>query len=59
VRGGKIPQVERTFAYNYVCSAYGTGTRKVSWIYGINENQVAVAMGGTYNFRQLDTRGCH
>lgn len=44
VRGGKIPQVRRTCAYNYVCSAYGTGTRNVSWIYGINENQVGGVM---------------
>lgn len=58
VRGRKIPQVRRTFSYNYVCSAYETGTRKVSWIYGINENHVAVAMAGTYNFRQLGTQGC-
>jgi len=58
VRGKRIPQVETTFGYNYVCCVYSTGTRKESWLYGINENQVAVAMAGAYNFKEFDTEGC-
>jgi dipeptidase len=54
ISGAEIPQAPVTYAYNYNSSVYELGTRKeASWMYGVNENQVAVSMAGTYNFKEI------
>jgi dipeptidase len=62
IRGGSIPQVARTYAYISASCVYDTGTRKnESWLFGMNENQVAVSMNGVYDcrtcFQNLDASG--
>ncbi|SDO89621.1 dipeptidase [Desulforhopalus singaporensis] len=58
IRGEKIPQVDVTYAYTFASCVYDTGTRKdESWLFGMNENQVAVSMDGVYNFKELSLDG--
>jgi dipeptidase len=58
IRGEKIPQVKVTHGYTFASCVYDTGTRKdESWLFGINENQVAVSMNGVYNFKVIPTEG--
>ncbi len=55
VKGARIPQPAKTYAYTYHAAAYETGTFPVSWADGMNENQVAVSMQGVYTFQNLQT----
>ncbi|MCR6544254.1 dipeptidase [Dehalobacterium formicoaceticum] len=51
--GKEIPELDETFAYTHTTTAYTTGTRDESWMYGVNENQVAVSIMGVYAFKQI------
>lgn len=53
--GIEIPEAEEVFSYTFTSTAYTTGVRDESWLYGVNENQVAVAMMGVYAFKQIES----
>ncbi|MCP4108517.1 MAG: hypothetical protein GY749_23715 [Desulfobacteraceae bacterium] len=58
ISGDEIPQVDETYAYNYNSCVYDMGTRKdASWLYGMNEHQVAVSMNGTYTYKDIELEG--
>ena len=57
VKGTPIPQVPLTYGYTYSAAAYETGTRRVSWADGVNDQRVAVSMQGVYAFADYQKEG--
>lgn len=53
--GIEIPEAEETFSYTFTSTAYTTGVHDESWLYGVNDNQVAVSMMGVYAFKQIES----
>lgn len=54
--GIEIPEAVETYSYTFTSTAYTTGVRDESWLYGVNENQVAVSMMGVYAFKQIESK---
>lgn len=53
--GIEIPEARETFSYTFTSTAYTTGIHDESWLYGVNDNQVAVSMMGVYAFKQIES----